>query len=98
MSDPRKPTRPEGDAGANWAICRECGREGAGLKAIRHRKSCRFFQAARDPRKDPMPGDLLKDSRGQLYRVRALGPGETRDIGLWRKAMRGATVIERAGA
>lgn len=52
----------------------------------------------RDPRKDPLPGDLLKDTSGQLHRVQALGPGETRDIALWRKAMRGATVIETAGA
>ncbi len=38
--DPRKPKRPEGDAGSNWARCRECGREAHKLRDLRHAKYC----------------------------------------------------------
>ncbi len=37
---PRNAKRPEGDAGSNWAVCRNCGREAHTFKAIRHRKYC----------------------------------------------------------
>lgn len=38
--DPRNPKRPDGDAGANWVRCRECGRGAPSLKLLRHAKSC----------------------------------------------------------
>lgn len=40
--DPRAPKRPDGEAGASWAVCRDCGREAARLKDIRHRKNCKW--------------------------------------------------------
>lgn len=40
QNDPRKPQRPAGEAGANWARCVECGRAAHKLKDIRHTKSC----------------------------------------------------------
>lgn len=40
MSDPRKPQRPDGDAGSNWVRCKTCGREAAKLRLIRHAKQC----------------------------------------------------------
>lgn len=51
--------------------------------------------SVRDPRRDPQPGDVLIDSAGQIIIVRHLGPGESRDLKIWRKAMRGAIVIPR---
>jgi hypothetical protein len=39
--DPRKPVRPEGDAGSNWVQCRGCGRGAYKMSLIRHDKSCR---------------------------------------------------------
>lgn len=38
--DPRKPVRPELDAGANWARCRKCGRGAGRIADVRHAKSC----------------------------------------------------------
>lgn len=38
--DPRKPQRPDGDAGSNWCVCNECGRQGKSARAIQHRKGC----------------------------------------------------------
>lgn len=40
-ADPRKPERPDGEAGSNWARCRECGRGGYKISLIRHAKHCR---------------------------------------------------------
>jgi len=48
----------------------------------------------RDPRIWPCAGDKLKDRNGQIIVVPLLGPGETRDLLLWRKAMKDAEVIE----
>lgn len=50
--------------------------------------------ADRDPRRDPLPGDRLKDRFGQIIIVRELGPGESRDLALWRRAMKGAWILE----
>lgn len=40
QADPRKPVRPEGEAGANWVRCRQCWREAPTLKLLRHAKHC----------------------------------------------------------
>ena len=37
-----------------------------------------YVKPPRDPRKDPIPGDCLRDGFGQIRVVRALGPGESR--------------------
>ncbi len=50
----------------------------------------------RNPRLDPRAGDVLKDRTGQTIVVRHHGPGEFRDLKIWRKAMRGAKVIHCA--
>lgn len=39
-ADPRKPMRPEGDRGSNWAVCLACGRGAGKVKLIRHKKNC----------------------------------------------------------
>jgi hypothetical protein len=39
--DPRKPKRPDGDAGSNWAHCHDCGRGAPKAKLIRHSKHCK---------------------------------------------------------
>lgn len=41
QADPRKPVRPEGDAGANWVQCRSCGRGAPTLRLLRHEKVCK---------------------------------------------------------
>lgn len=46
--DPRNPKRPEGEQGANWARCRECGRAAHKIKEIRHTKLCRNRERAGD--------------------------------------------------
>lgn len=40
QADPRNPKRPNGEAGANWAQCRSCGRGSHKLGLIRHAKYC----------------------------------------------------------
>jgi hypothetical protein len=39
--DPRNPKRPDGDAGANWCVCRSCLRGAHHMRDIRHTKACR---------------------------------------------------------
>ena len=47
----------------------------------------------RDPRINPLPGDRLMDSRGQVVIVPSLARGESRSIGAWRRRMRNARVL-----
>jgi hypothetical protein len=42
QTDPRKPVRPVGEAGANWAECLRCGRGAHRIRDIRHNKACRI--------------------------------------------------------
>lgn len=66
----------------------EIGRMGA-------KASWRDMEPDRDPRLEPIPGDILMDRFGNRHIVHELGPGETRDIHVWREAMRGATVEKK---
>ena len=55
--------------------------------------------APRDPLRNPKPGDILKDRYGHTVVFRGpneLPPGATFDLKLWRKAMKGATVVRMA--
>lgn len=40
MAQQRNQTRPEGEAGANWAVCLSCGRQAEHINEIPHRKDC----------------------------------------------------------
>ena len=60
---------------------------------MRHHYGASGYVKPRDPRRDPIPGDRLRDRSGQIIVVHSLAPGESRDLLLWRKAMKDATVL-----
>lgn len=56
----------------------------------------RALKAARNPLRNPKIGDRVKDRYGHECVLRPLGPGESFDVRLWRKAMKGGTVLHVA--
>ena len=46
QADPRDPKRPDGDAGSNRVVCRQCWRESPTLRLLRHEDGCRAAEPA----------------------------------------------------